>query len=346
MRPSIKKILNKQYKNHDTAVILPNVKPRKSNGQNILTEQLPSNRIFTEDDIKKAPLLELSNKYNSTQSNNHDNSIFARTNNVSENTDNTVAVIIQANGLFNNKERTQGDGVVFFGIKENDKTITNADNNDHTDTNNTILSSRNKNPIDVILNITSKDATNTNSISFINNVPYVFIIFYIKETLCYYMKFYKGNHEMNKYMFVKLSERTPLVIKYSEIIRIGSLLINITPNSKEKEVIDVNIIDEQTNKNIIKSYNGNNCEKVTIGRSRKCDLCFNDMKGISKLQCTLQYDSSNKEWIMLDGNNGKKSTNGTWVFGLNTYVIYDGMVVEIFGKQFEIKVTQNNMKSS
>ena len=132
MRPSIKKILNKQYKNHDTAVILPNVKPRKSNGQNLLTEQLPSNRIFTEDDIKNAPLLELSNKYNSTQTNNKDNSIFVRTNNVSENADNIVDVVIQANGLFNNKERTQGDGVVFFGIKENDKTVINANNNDNT----------------------------------------------------------------------------------------------------------------------------------------------------------------------------------------------------------------------
>ena len=346
MRPSIKKILNKQYKNHDTAVILPNVKPRKSNGQNILTEQLPSNRIFTEEDIKKAPLLELTNKYNSTQTNNKDNSIFARDNNLNDNTNSVADVIIQVNGLFNNKERTQRDGVVFFGIKDNDKPVTNENANDNINTNNNILSSRNKNPIDVILNITSNDEPNTNTISFVNNVPYMFIIFYIKETLSYYMKFYKGNHEINKYMFVKLSERTPLIIKYSEVIRIGSLLINITPNSKEKELIDINIIDEQTNKNIIKSYKGNDCEKVTIGRSRKCDLCFSEMKGISKLQCTLQYDSSNKEWIMLDGNNGKKSTNGTWVFGLNTYIIYDCMVVEIFGKQFEIKVIQNKVKSS
>jgi hypothetical protein len=51
---------------------------------------------------------------------------------------------------------------------------------------------------------------------------------------------------------------------------------------------------------------------LTIGSSKKNKLSFNDHT-LSKVQCRILYDSKKRVWKIVDGNEGKKSTNGTWL---------------------------------
>ena len=54
---------------------------------------------------------------------------------------------------------------------------------------------------------------------------------------------------------------------------------------------------------------------ITIGRSVKCRLSFENEKSISRVQCYLHYDLECNIWMLKDGLD-KPSMNGTW------YIIY------------------------
>ena len=49
-----------------------------------------------------------------------------------------------------------------------------------------------------------------------------------------------------------------------------------------------------------------------------------DDKLISKLQCAIKWEAG--KWLLLDGKEGKPSTNGTWYFLDQERAIEDGMM--------------------
>ena len=65
-----------------------------------------------------------------------------------------------------------------------------------------------------------------------------------------------------------------------------------------------------------------------LGRTPDCDIKIND-KLLSKTQSHIKIEyteNGNHKWILNDGNNGKPSTNGTWIYINEDLYMYDGMV--------------------
>ena len=81
-----------------------------------------------------------------------------------------------------------------------------------------------------------------------------------------------------------------------------------TPTKKEKNDIncDLKEYDIDENRDFF----------INIGRNQNCDVIIEDMM-LSKIQCHIEYNSSDKCFYLIDGDRQKDSTNGTWVFILN-----------------------------
>jgi len=62
--------------------------------------------------------------------------------------------------------------------------------------------------------------------------------------------------------------------------------------------------------------------KIKIGRMSDCDVKFDD-NSLSRNQCSIMFEEGN--WVLRDGD-GKPSTNGTWLFVDEYFLIYDNMV--------------------
>ena len=61
---------------------------------------------------------------------------------------------------------------------------------------------------------------------------------------------------------------------------------------------------------------------ITLGR-QNCTINLN-YSFLSKKNCTIQYNVEKNEWEILDGNEGKPSTNGTWLTVKSKYELnYD-----------------------
>ena len=68
--------------------------------------------------------------------------------------------------------------------------------------------------------------------------------------------------------------------------------------------------------------------KIIMGRTPECDIQIND-KLLSKFQAhiSVEYlDDGSYRWVLHDGNNGKPSTNGTWLYINEDMLIYEGMI--------------------
>jgi len=62
-----------------------------------------------------------------------------------------------------------------------------------------------------------------------------------------------------------------------------------------------------------------------IGRSPNCDIRIED-ELLSKMQATVVYDSKIGMWVIIDGFEGKPSTNGTWLYLNEEIKIKPGML--------------------
>ena len=63
---------------------------------------------------------------------------------------------------------------------------------------------------------------------------------------------------------------------------------------------------------------------IQIGRFNGADVQLND-KLLSKIHCEIIY-SEKDGWILQDGNRGKPSTNGTWIYLNEDFQICDKMI--------------------
>lgn len=66
-------------------------------------------------------------------------------------------------------------------------------------------------------------------------------------------------------------------------------------------------------------------QEVVIGRSPNCDIRVDD-ELLSKMQASISFDLNSREWVLQDGYQGKKSTNGTWLYLNEEIPILSGML--------------------
>ena len=78
---------------------------------------------------------------------------------------------------------------------------------------------------------------------------------------------------------------------------------------------------------------------VTIGRSEKCKIKFPG-SSLSRTQCQIDY--LDEKWILRDGDGGKSSTNGTWLFAEDEQKIEDGMILKAGQSLFKISLSTQN----
>ena len=123
---------------------------------------------------------------------------------------------INASGMIDG--RNAKDGVVIFGPKV---FINNNDNNNQNP-NATNSKSSNFKP-DFELNCESK-------------YPYIFSIYYIKETKSFNIRAYSG---MNNLLFIKLTNGYTITVTQKEIISAGNIIFQITPIDNNLEIVNV-----------------------------------------------------------------------------------------------------------
>jgi predicted component of type VI protein secretion system len=81
----------------------------------------------------------------------------------------------------------------------------------------------------------------------------------------------------------------------------------------------------------------NEVKEVIIGRTPECDIKIDD-KLLSKLQCSMVNDDGT--WILIDGYDGKGSTNGTWIYYNEDYEMKEGMVFKANQTIFNVKINE------
>ncbi len=88
-----------------------------------------------------------------------------------------------------------------------------------------------------------------------------------------------------------------------------------------------------------KQFNVDRNKKIiTIGSSKQCDLCISDDSSISKVHCMLTFNVITSLWEVSDGNNDKRSTNGTWYLLNKTPIdIVKESQFRLYGKSFTIR---------
>ena len=180
--------------------------------------------------------------------------------------------------------RGKKDGVTIFGI----------DNNNHK-----------FNP-DFILNCQEQI-----------DYPYIFAIYYQKETQNYFIRSYSGIDTDKKILYIKLNENYNLPLKEKEILTAGNFIFQI--NLLEDNKIEI------------------------INLSRICIIRFPNDKSLSRNQTTFYYNDYKKEWVIYDGNKNKNSTNGTWVFGTHSFIVKNQMIVEILNSKLKFILKENDI---
>ena len=173
------------------------------------------------------------------------------------------------------------------------------------------------------------------------NYPYIFAIYYQRESKNYSIKAYSGKNSDNRLLYIKLSDNYNLPLKQKEIISAGNIIFQIIPIENNKIEI-INLSKKDLNVESKKIFDPNNIKEVTIGRDKNCNFSFPKDKSFSRHQTTFSFDDNNKEWIIIDGNNNKCSTNGTWVFATHSFIIKDQLIVEILNSKIKFNIIENN----
>ncbi len=210
--------------------------------------------------------------------------------------------------------RGVGDGVTIFG--SNNQNLLEESANMNTVA--TILKP------DYLLNLNEKF-----------NYPYIFMIYFDKETKSYFVRPYSGKNSDNRILYVKLTNGYSLPLKQKEIISAGNIIFQVSPlENKSLEVVNLSkqslsMIPKQT-------FDASSKKEVTIGRNKDCDFSFPNNKSFSRIQTTFEFDEENQEWVIVDGSRTKSSTNGTWIFCTHSCPIKDKMIIEVLNNRIQI----------
>ena len=225
---------------------------------------------------------------------------------------------IKAQGMIGG--RGVNDGVSLFGSPSN---LSQSENNNF----NIILnSSTNANilKLDFVLNLKEK-----------YNYPYIFMIYFKRETKSYFIRSYSGKNNDNRIIYIKLTNGYSLPLKQKEIILAGNVIFQVKP--LENNVLEITNLSNPDLSNTPKqTFNASSKKEVTIGRNKDCDFAFPNNKSFSRLQTTFEFDEENQEWVIIDGSKVKSSTNGTWAFCTHSFPVKNKMIVEILSNRIQI----------
>ena len=165
--------------------------------------------------------------------------------------------------------------------------------------------------------------------------PFIFMIYFERETKSYYIKSYISKEDDNKILYIKLNHEYYLPIKKKELIIAGNIVFQVCPISNNKlEVINLTKGNESSQPK--QTFDASSKKEVTIGRSKDCDFSFPGNKSFSRTQTTFEYNEETKEWEIIDGSKVKSSTNGTWVFCTHSFPIKNNMTIEIMNYRLQI----------
>ena len=171
------------------------------------------------------------------------------------------------------------------------------------------------------------------------NYPYIFAIYYKKETKNYFIRAYSAKNSDNRLLFIKLNQNYSLPLKQKEIISAGNILFQICPLQNNK--IEIINLSKKEAKEKGKIFSPDETKEITIGRDKNSNFPFPKNKSFSRNQTTFYFNDDKKEWVICDGNKNKSSTNGTWIFGTHSFIIKDQLMVEILKSKIKFIIKEN-----
>ena len=219
---------------------------------------------------------------------------------------------INASGMIGG--RGVGDGITIFGSNPNNQ----GEEGSNMNTGVSALKP------DFILNLKEKF-----------NYPYIFIVYFEKESKSYFIRPYSSKNNDNRILYVKLTNGYNLPLKQKEIISAGNIIFQVSP--LENNILEVVNLSKQSLSTTPKqTFDASSKKEVTIGRNKDCDFAFPNNKSFSRIQTTFEFDEENQEWVIIDGSRNKSSTNGTWVFCTHSFPIKNKMIVEVLNNRIQI----------
>ena len=300
------------HKHNNINDIINNVIEEEKNEEDPLITYITSNRKISDEEIKKASKFIL------------------------EEIDGTLLngkiIEINAGGMVDG--RNKRDGFAIFGQKK------------YGNTNNSNSEIQVQNNINNLIN---NNNNNDNNDLFIPDIelnyskylayPYIFAIYYKREEKKFYIRAYCGKGSDNKILFIKLDNENKYILKQKEIISAGNIIFQV--HAIDNNHLEILNLTNKKHSNYKRVFDGLNQKIVTIGRHKDCDFFFAKDKSFSRYQTTFQFDENKKEWSVIDGKDNKGSTNGTWIFGIHSFLIKDEMIVEILNSKIKIKEIKN-----
>ena len=171
------------------------------------------------------------------------------------------------------------------------------------------------------------------------NYPYIFAIYYKRETKNYFIRAYSGKNSDNRLLYIKLNQNYNLSLKQKEIISAGNVIFQVSPLQNNKiEIINLSKKDIKDKGTI---FSPDETKEITIGRDKNSNFPFPKDKSFSRIQTTFYFNDNIKEWVIFDGNKNKSSTNGTWIFGTHSFLIKDQLMVEILNSKIKFTIKEN-----
>ena len=303
--------IENNHKQDNLNDIIQNIIVKEKKEEDPLITYIASNRKISEEEIKNASKL------------------------IIEEIDGTLLngkiIEINAGGMVNG--RNKKDGFTIFGQKRNIKA----------------KNSNKKISFEKEINNNQNQNNNNDNDIFIPDIeinfskylgyPYIFAIYYKREDKSYYIRAYCGKGSDNRILFIKLNNENKYILKQKELISAGNIIFQV--NAFDNNCLEIINLTNKKYSNYRRVFDGFNKKIVTIGRHKDCDYFFAKDKSFSRYQTTFDFDENKKEWSVIDGKDNKGSTNGTWIFGIHSFLIKNEMIVEILNSKIKIKEIKN-----
>ena len=308
---NINDYIENNHKQDNLNDIIQNIIEKEKKEEDPLITYVASNRKISEEEIKNASKLIIEEI---------DGKLL-----------NGKIIEINAGGMVNG--RNKKDGFTIFGQKRNikaknankkisfEKEINNNQNQNNNNDNDIFIP-------DIEINF-SKNL----------GYPYIFAIYYKREDKSYYIRAYCGKGSDNRILFIKLNNENKYILKQKELISAGNIIFQV--NAFDNNCLEIINLTNKKYSNYRRVFDGFNKKIVTIGRHKDCDYFFAKDKSFSRYQTTFDFDENKKEWSVIDGKDNKGSTNGTWIFGIHSFLIKNEMIVEILNSKIKIKEIKN-----
>lgn len=101
----------------------------------------------------------------------------------------------------------------------------------------------------------------------------------------------------------------------------------ITPYKDSIEIVQ--LANKYTNSSQIFRFYHKDNKKIVIGREKSCNIKLNYERTSSKFQASIIWDHQKYQWYIIDGKDGVRSRNGSWVYATKSQEIYDGLIFKV-----------------